>query len=48
MDDAQVKEAGWAAQSVTGTSSYLYGTSYDKEKFMQELDRVVEHIKNST
>ena len=47
MGDAQVKEASWTVQSVTGLSSYLYGVNYDKEKFGQELDRAIEHIKKS-
>lgn len=47
MDDAHIKEAGWAVQSVTGLSSYLYGVGYSKEKFKQELDKIVEHIKKS-
>ena len=45
MTDAQIKEAGWVAQSVTGASAYLYGTGYDAARFREELDRAVAHIK---
>ena len=45
MTDEQIKEAGWVAQSVTGASAYLYGVGYSGEKFKQEVDRAVEHIK---
>ncbi len=47
MDDEQVREASWVAQSVTGLSAYFYGIGYSQEKFMQELDAIVEHIKKS-
>ncbi len=47
MSDEQVKEAGWTAQVVTGFSAYLYGIGYSQETFMQELDAIVEHIKQS-
>ena len=47
MDNEQVQEASWVAQSVTGLSAYLYGIGYSHEKFMQELDAMVEHIKKS-
>ncbi len=44
MDDEHVKEASWVAQSVAGLSAYLYGIGYSQEKFMQEVDAIVEHI----
>ena len=47
MDDEQVREASWVAQSVTGLSAYFYGIGYSHETFMQELDAIVEHIKKS-
>jgi hypothetical protein len=47
MDDEQVKEASWVAQSVTGLSAYLYGIGYSHEQFDQDLDAIVEHIKKS-
>jgi AhpD family alkylhydroperoxidase len=47
MDDEQIKEASWVAQSVTGASAYLYGIGYSKEQFNQELDEMVEHLKKS-
>ena len=47
MGDAQVKEASWTVQSVTGLSAYFYGIDYDKEQARQEVDRAVEHIKKS-
>ena len=46
MDDEQIKEASWVAQSVTGISAYLYGIGYSKEQFGQEVDAMVEHIKS--
>ena len=47
MTDEQIKEAGWTAQSVTCASAYLYGVGYSGEKFKQEVDRAVEHIKGT-
>ena len=47
MSDEQLKEASWAAQSVTGLSSYMYGVDYDLDVFLKEVDQIVEHIKNS-
>ncbi len=46
MDDEQIKEAGWVVQSVTGASAYAYGIGYDFEKWNQEVDAAVEHIKS--
>ncbi len=43
--DEQVREASWVVQSVTGASSYIYGTDYDIGKFKEELDRMVEHLR---
>ena len=47
MDEEQIKEAGWAAQYTVGLSAYVYGIGYSLEKFKQEVDAVVEHIKQS-
>ncbi len=47
MNDEQVKEASWVVQVVTGLSAYLYGIGYDVEKWQQEVDAAVEHIKKS-
>ena len=47
MSDEQVREASWVVQVITGLSAYLYGIGYSQEKFMQELDMIVEHIKKS-
>jgi AhpD family alkylhydroperoxidase len=46
IEGDQVKEASWAVNSVTGFSSYLYGTGYDLEQFLAELGAAVEHIKS--
>jgi AhpD family alkylhydroperoxidase len=45
MGEDEVKDASWAAQSVTGLSAYLYGIGYSHAQFAQELEKVVEHIK---
>ena len=47
MGEDQVKEAGWVAQTVTGTSSYLYGIGYDQDRFRKDLDAVVAHAEKS-
>ena len=47
MSEEQLKEASWVVQSVTGTSSYLYGIGYSKEQWAQEVDAVVEHVRKS-
>ena len=47
MTDEHIKEAGWVAQSVTGASAYLHSVGYSTEKFKEELDRAVEHIKST-
>ena len=47
MGEEQVKEAGWVAQYVTGISAYLYGIGYDLEQAKEEVDKIVEHIKQS-
>ncbi len=47
MSDAQIQDAAWAVQSVTGTSGYLYSIGYNHAQFLQELDRVVAHIKQA-
>ena len=47
MDDEQVKEAAWAAQTITGFSVYLYGIGYSKEQWLQELAAIGEHAAKS-
>jgi hypothetical protein len=47
LSDEHIKEAGWVVQSVTGASAYLYSIGYNHEKFKQELDKAVEHIKKT-
>ena len=47
MDGEQIKEAGWAAQYTAGLSAYIYSTGYILEKFKQEVEAIVEHIKQS-
>jgi hypothetical protein len=45
LSGEQIKEAGWAVQSVAGASAYMYSVYYDKAKFKHEVDQAVEHIK---
>ncbi len=47
MSDEQIKEAGWATQSVTGASAYMHSVDYSREKFKQELDQAVDYIKKT-
>jgi len=47
LSEELIREAGWAVQSVTGASAYLYSTGYGVEKFKKEIDSIVEHIKKS-
>ena len=47
MGDEHAKEASWVAQSVTGASAYLHGIDYSSDQFKQELEAIVEHIKQS-
>lgn len=44
LDDEQIQEASWVVQNVAGASAYLYGVGYSQEKFVQELDALVEYI----
>ena len=46
LGEDQVKEAGWAAQTVTGASAYLYGVDYDQDQFRKDLDAVLEHAQS--
>jgi AhpD family alkylhydroperoxidase len=43
LDDDQIKEAAWVAQTVAGASAYLHGIRYSQETFEQELDRLAEY-----
>jgi hypothetical protein len=47
LGEDAVKEASWAAQFTVGISTYVYGTGYSQEQFVQELAQIVEHIKAS-
>lgn len=47
MSDAQIEEAAWAARFTTGISAYLYAIGYDKSRFLEDLDRIVDYIKES-
>jgi AhpD family alkylhydroperoxidase len=47
LDSEQIKEAGWVAQNVAGTSTYLHGIRYKQDKFMEELESLVEYRKKS-
>jgi hypothetical protein len=46
--DEQIKEAGWAVQTVAGVSAYMYSTGYDPARFKREVDQIVEHMKSAT
>jgi len=39
-----IKEASWVANSVAGFGTYLYGSSYDLEQFLAELQAAGEHM----
>ncbi len=47
MNDEHVKEASWVVQSVTGASAYMHGVNYDKEKFLRELQSIVEYVRSA-
>ena len=47
LGEDAVKEASWAAQFTVGISTYIYGTGYSQEQFVQELGKIVEHIRAS-
>ena len=44
MGDAEIQEAAAAVQLVTGFSNYLAGMQYSVDKYMEELDTMVEYI----
>lgn len=44
MDDAQIKDASWTANSVAGFGTYLHGIEYDLDQFLAELEGAVKHI----
>ena len=46
LGEDEVKEASWAAQTVTGVSAYLYGIDYDQDRFRKDLDAVLERAQN--
>lgn len=45
MGNEEFTEAATAVLQVVGTSAYLHGIGYSLEKFKQELDSAVRHIK---
>lgn len=45
MSDEHIKEAGWAAQSVTGASAYMHSQDYSQEKFKEEVNQAVDYIR---
>ena len=47
MGDEEVQEAGFTANWTVGASALLYGVGTDLEKFNQELEAAIEHIKKS-
>ncbi len=46
MNDADIQEAGAAAQATMGFSAYFHSIGYDVGKFREELDGAVAHIKS--
>jgi len=46
MTDEQITEAAGAAQQSNGASAYLHGIGYSVDKFKQELDAAIKHIKS--
>ena len=46
IDGDQLKDASWAANSVAGIGTYLHGVGYSVERFLEELEATVEHIKS--
>jgi hypothetical protein len=47
LGDEQIEEASWAARFTTGISTYLYGTGYDKQQFLEDLAKIVQYIRES-
>jgi hypothetical protein len=45
MNDEHVREASWVVQSVAGASAYLHGVDYSVGKFKEELERIMENVK---
>jgi hypothetical protein len=48
MGDREIQEVAAAAQQVVGFSAYLHGVGYDLDRFKQELDSAVSHIKSQS
>ncbi|MDA2931390.1 hypothetical protein MYX84_15840 [Acidobacteria bacterium AH-259-O06] len=48
MNDGQIQEAIEAANIVVEFSAYLHDIDYSFEKFMEELNAAVEHIKSQS
>jgi AhpD family alkylhydroperoxidase len=47
MGEDEIKDASWAALSVTGLSTYLYGIGYSHEQFAEELAKIGEYVAKS-
>jgi hypothetical protein len=47
LGDEQIEEASWAARFTAGISTYLYGIGYDKQRFLEDLERIVQYIQES-
>ena len=45
LSDEHVREASWVVNGVTGASGYLHGVGYSVERFKQELQTTLEHLK---
>jgi AhpD family alkylhydroperoxidase len=44
IEDEELQEAAWVVNSVAGFSAYLYGTEYDLDTFLAELEAAIAHI----
>ena len=48
MTDEQITEAAGAVQVSSGVSTYLYGTDYDMETYLNELRQIADYIKSKS
>ena len=44
VDEAGIKDASWAAETVAGLGTYLHGIGYDLDQFLAELKAAGEYI----
>lgn len=42
--EAEITEAVYLAKHAVGWSTYLHGTNYDKDKFLQELQTIGDYV----